>query len=64
MEDFPKTVNDFRYLFKCEECDFESFYAYLAESHQCETDHVFKWIPVDKSTDATIKPSDYEGLYS
>lgn len=44
--DFPKTELDFKYLWKCRECKFESFYMYLADTHQCKTDHLMKRIEV------------------
>lgn len=38
---FPRTELDGNYLWRCAECPFESFFMYLADSHQCETDHMF-----------------------
>lgn len=34
-----RTNMDYAFLWKCIECDFESFYMYKADTHQAKTDH-------------------------
>lgn len=48
-EDFPRTELDGKYLWKCAECPFESFFMYKADTHQAETDHMFhKRVTIDE----------------
>jgi len=42
-----RTELDFKYYWKCQECDFSSFIMFDADTHQYETDHCMTRIDSD-----------------
>lgn len=44
----PRTELDFKYIWKCEECSFESFIMYKADTHQTKTDHCMTRLSIDE----------------